>query len=159
VETVGDAYIAGQGGWPLTTKNSAISVVLFGLDMVKATNEWAKSLGEEVGCRVGVATGECKGGIVGQKMKRYHLFGSLTTQVEVLESTSVEGRVQVSTSVKSAVESEINLDGWSSDIIKFEERKEPQLTTSKGDIHHYEEVDGPTFFVRSYSRHFVTAKK
>lgn len=33
---------------------------------------------------------------MGTEMQRYHLFGKLMTEVEVLESTAPEGRVQVS---------------------------------------------------------------
>merc|ERR1711862_714241 len=87
----GDAYIAGQADEPLTLTNKPISVVLFGLDMVRSTHEWSRSIGESVSCRVGVHTGECIGGIVGTEMQRYHLFGALMSGVEVLESTAPEG--------------------------------------------------------------------
>lgn len=91
VETVGDAYIAGQAEAPLTSKNKPINVLLFGLDMVKATHEWSRGMGENVSCRVGVHSGECIGGIVGTEMQRYHLFGGLMRGLEVLESTAPEG--------------------------------------------------------------------
>merc|ERR1719240_2103959 len=48
VETVGDAYIAGQADYPLTHKNKPISVILFGLDMVKSVHEWSRGMGENV---------------------------------------------------------------------------------------------------------------
>merc|ERR1712228_93054 len=104
VETVGDAYIAGQAEPPLTDNRSPLSVVLFGLEMVKATHAWSKDMGEAVSCRVGVHTGKCIGGIVGEEMQRYHLFGNLLTGLEVLESTAPEGKVQVSSSCKLACE-------------------------------------------------------
>jgi len=65
VETVGDAYIAGQADFPLTTENKPCSVVLFGLDMVRKTLEWSAKRDLGVNCRVGVHTGECIGGIIG----------------------------------------------------------------------------------------------
>merc|ERR1719401_1220491 len=104
VETVGDAYIAGQAELPLTDTNSPVDVVLFGLDMIKATHDWAKKMGEVVSCRVGVHTGKCIGGIVGTEMQRYHLFGNLLTGLEVLESTAPEGKVQVSRRCREEVE-------------------------------------------------------
>eukprot|EP00438_Fugacium_kawagutii_P005497 Skav227041 [mRNA] locus=scaffold72:374131:380220:+ [translate_table: standard] len=51
--------------------------------------------GWSVSCRVGIAHGECIGGIVGTEMQRYHLFGELMSELEVLESTAPEGCVQV----------------------------------------------------------------
>ncbi|CAK9019925.1 unnamed protein product [Durusdinium trenchii] len=152
VETVGDAYIAGQAEAPLTYKNSPMSVVRFGLEMVQRTHRWSRGRGEQVSCRVGVHSGECIGGIVGTEMQRYHLFGKLMTEVEVLESTAPEGRVQVSQACKDAVDKQISLEGISEDLaaLNFEERPEDFLTTSKGEEHSYEEVGGRTFVVRSY---------
>lgn len=150
VETVGDAYIAGQADVPLTYKNSPVSVVLFGLDMIRATHEWSRKRGENVSCRVGVHSGECVGGIVGSEMQRYHLFGRLMTGLEVLESTAPEGRVQVSIACKEAVECQLREEGR--EVSMFEPRQEARLTTSKGEVHEFEEVGGPTFVAKSYAQ-------
>lgn len=103
VETVGDAYIAGQAEFPLSSQNSPTLVILFGLGMVRIVTEWAQRRGLAVSCRVGIHHGECIGGIVGNDMQRYHLFGDLMSGVEVLESTAPEGAVQISTDRKSVV--------------------------------------------------------
>ncbi|CAE7750257.1 gcy-12, partial [Symbiodinium sp. CCMP2456] len=63
VETVGDAYIAGQADFPLTVDNKPLHVVLFGLQMTMATRAWSVQCGENISCRVGVHTGECVGGM------------------------------------------------------------------------------------------------
>merc|ERR1711976_865181 len=42
VETVGDAYIAGQADFPLTEQNKPHKVVAFGLEMVAKCQEWAE---------------------------------------------------------------------------------------------------------------------
>jgi len=149
VETVGDAYIAGMAELPLTQKCWPVSVVLFGLEMVRATQEWARSRGWSVNCRVGVAYGECIGGIVGTEMQRYHLFGELMTCLEVLESTAPEGRVQVSVACKEAAEAQMCRDGIPGELVSFERRTGEHLTTSKGDVHEFAEVGGPTFVVKS----------
>merc|ERR1719161_2143725 len=107
VETVGDAYIAGQADEPLTIKNSPVSVVRFAMDMVIEVKKWSDEKGLKVNCRVGVHYGECVGGIVGADMQRYHLFGELMTVIEVLESTAPEGMVQLSKACKDEVEREI----------------------------------------------------
>eukprot|EP00435_Cladocopium_sp_Y103_P002567 s1730_g1.t1 len=121
VETVGDAYIAGQAEAPLTFKNSPLCVV-------QKTNKWSRDRKEQVSCRVGVHSGECIGGIVGTEMQRYHLFGKLMTEVEVLESTAPEGRVQVSRACKDAVDKQLRLEGMSESLM-FEERSEETLRT------------------------------
>jgi len=153
VETVGDAYIAGMAERPLTEKNIPVNVVLFALDMVRAVDRWAQNLGVNVTCRCGIHYGECIGGVVGTGMQRYHLFGGLMAVVEVMESTAPEGRVQVSRACKLEVERYMREDESSQlafdEKIGFDERSEPDLRTSKGEVHTYEEVNGRTFVVTS----------
>eukprot|EP00428_Durinskia_dybowskii_P038789 CAMPEP_0170277562 /NCGR_PEP_ID=MMETSP0116_2-20130129/38774_1 /TAXON_ID=400756 /ORGANISM="Durinskia baltica, Strain CSIRO CS-38" /LENGTH=1208 /DNA_ID=CAMNT_0010528851 /DNA_START=100 /DNA_END=3725 /DNA_ORIENTATION=+ len=150
VETVGDAYIAGMAEKPLTQHNSPVSVVIFGLDMVRAVDEWASELGVRVTCRVGVHYGECIGGIVGNDMQRYHLFGNFLTVLDVMESTSVEARVQVSSACKAEVDRQLKDDPRAAqEILAFVQRDEPHLQTSKGEIHHYADVGGRTYLTMS----------
>lgn len=150
VETIGDAYIAGQADYPLTLKYKPISVILFGLDMIRVVHEWSRTMGEAVSCRVGVHTGECIGGIVGTEMQRYHLFGGLMRGLEVLESTAPEGRLQVSKACREACLVQMMEEMIPKEVLMFEER-EGQLQTSKGEIIDYEEVGGPpTYVVKSY---------
>lgn len=192
VETVGDAYIAGLAESTLTANKSPASVIRFGLDMAKAVDGWAKLNKVSVRCRVGIHHGACIGGIVGNDMQRYHLFGDLMTGLEVLESTAPMGAVQVSSACKSAVEEFFNSQKekrttWTAseceesnaiaspsttsslictssekigggedqdgveelklDSFVFDERTEPELLTSKGEVHEYAEVGGKTYIV------------
>jgi len=143
VETVGDAYIAGQAETPLTRKNSPLDVVRLGLDMVAEVLDWSRENGEKLTCRVGVHIGECVGGIVGSEMQRYHLFGKLISEVEILEATAPSSRVQVSGPLKEVVEgeqSQVSRRG-----LEFEARRLAVLSTSKGETHSCEMVGGPTF--------------
>jgi len=150
VETIGDAYIAGQAEHTLTDTHKPLQVVLFGLDMVRKTNEWSRGMGETVSCRVGIAHGECIGGIVGTEMQRYHLFGGLMTELEILESTAPEAKVQVSQAMKLACEAQMKIDKIPPEAMMFEARTEPQLKTSKGEKHDYSEVGGVTYTVKTY---------
>merc|ERR1712050_470278 len=68
VETVGDAYIAGQADKILTDRHSVALVANFGLALIEETTKWASKRDFDVGCRVGLTTGECIGGIVGNEM-------------------------------------------------------------------------------------------
>eukprot|EP00928_Gymnodinium_smaydae_P009155 TRINITY_DN13389_c2_g2_i1.p1 TRINITY_DN13389_c2_g2~~TRINITY_DN13389_c2_g2_i1.p1 ORF type:complete len:1178 (-),score=235.14 TRINITY_DN13389_c2_g2_i1:98-3103(-) len=148
VETVGDAYIAGQAGMPLTQTNRPLSVSIVATEMVRITQEWSASRGVAVKCRVGVHTDECTGGIVGLQMQRYHLFGKLLSVVETLESTAPEGRVQISSACKEAIDLQIKQEKLPLQVITMQQRKESQLSTSKGDIVDYEDAGGfPTYIV------------
>lgn len=157
VDTVGDAYIAGMAEEPLTATNSPVSVVSFALDMVVAVQKWAKDLGVNVNCRVGVHYGQCIGGIVGKSMRfklgaesGYQLFGALMTGVEILESTAPEGEVQCSRACREEVDREMQSDTapLEQEAVCFERRQEKSLMTSKGEQHEYAEVGGNTFLVR-----------
>lgn len=152
VETVGDAYIAAMAERPLTSRNCAFDVVLFGQDMIRAVHQWAFDHNlPDVTCRVGVDHGTCIGGIVGTTCQRYHLFGGLMTVLEVLESTSLPSMVQISRACMTKVTQEVEQDGPLDnelEVIAFHERRDPKLTTSKGEAHGYEEVGGRTFFVQ-----------
>jgi class 3 adenylate cyclase len=153
VETIGDAYIAGMAEAPLTKTNIPVNVILFGLDMVRAVDDWARSMNVAVACRVGIHYGECIGGIVGFDMQRYHLFGDLLVGLEVLESTAEEGRVQVSNACKEEVERQLREDSYvkitRAETPTFIPRTGEHLKTSKGEIHSFDEVGGRTFLVQS----------
>mmetsp|Transcript_51320 Transcript_51320/g.106803 ORF Transcript_51320/g.106803 Transcript_51320/m.106803 type:complete len:161 (+) Transcript_51320:2-484(+) len=102
-----------------------------------------------VTCRVGVHHGQCIGGIVGTGMMRYHLFGQFMGQVDILEATSREGQCQISRACMEKVWQEAGKDALS-----YEERGkkegQPELQTSKGEVHYFEEVGGaPTYLVEA----------
>eukprot|EP00932_Pfiesteria_piscicida_P016216 SRR837773.3151.p3 GENE.SRR837773.3151~~SRR837773.3151.p3 ORF type:complete len:148 (-),score=46.50 SRR837773.3151:30-422(-) len=128
--------------------------------MVRATHEWSAGRADDVDCRVGVHFGECVGGVVGVDMQRYHLFGELMHVVEVLESTSLPGRVQVSSACREAVEVQLALgpqflgerldcDGGS---LHFDKRAGEELRTSKGEVFSFSSVGGPTYLVSDPAR-------
>lgn len=161
VETVGDAYIAGMAEHTLTSVNSPIKVVQFGMAMIQATAEWAESRGVKVTCRVGVHHGHCVGGVVGKGMQRYHLFGSFMSELDTLEATSREGVTQISRACKDAIvrehlerlgEKATLTDGAALEKLQKEfegavERTDIKLTTSKGEEHDYNEVGGRTYLI------------
>eukprot|EP00931_Biecheleriopsis_adriatica_P030875 TRINITY_DN18144_c0_g1_i1.p1 TRINITY_DN18144_c0_g1~~TRINITY_DN18144_c0_g1_i1.p1 ORF type:complete len:1028 (-),score=136.27 TRINITY_DN18144_c0_g1_i1:196-3279(-) len=149
VETIGDAYIAGQAEEPLTEKNSPISVLYFSRGMILATSKWSQQRQAMVQCRVGVHTGECIGGLVGRDKQRYHLFGRLMAELEILESTSTPEKVQISSSCRRAVDHQLQEMPTGTAGVSFLARSDPALVTSKGEAHSYEEVGGQTFFVEA----------
>lgn len=152
IETVGDAYIAGQAETPLTRRNSPLEVAKFALDMIRRVHEWSTSHEQVVNCRVGIHTGECVGGIVGCNMQRYHLFGKMMSEAEILESTAPAGYVQASSAFWDAVEPELD-DKKAQGLLEpllLEPRNLEVLYTSKGESHLVTEVGGPTYLLRGY---------
>merc|ERR1719282_89798 len=117
--------------------------------MVRATQHWSKQNGWQVSCRVGVAFGECVGGIVGTEMQRYHLFGELMSKLEVLESTAPEARVQVSEQCQQEVEAQMNKDGIPRELLRFIKVDADYLQTSKGERHDFAAAGGRTYIVDS----------
>ncbi|CAK0891548.1 unnamed protein product [Prorocentrum cordatum] len=152
IETVGDAYIAGQAVRPLTSVYKPISVVVFAVEMIEAVRSWSRERDIPLDCRVGVHTGECVGGVVGVEMKRYHLFGHLLSALELLESTAPTGQVHLSGACQRAVEAQASAEGLCDDALVCAPRKELVLTTSKGDPVSYQDIGGaPTFVVQHCS--------
>jgi len=150
IETVGDAYIAGQAARPLTSIYRPISVVVFGVEIIEAVNSWSRETGIPLECRVGVHTGECIGGVVGKEMKRYHLFGQLLSVLELLESTAPTGQVHLSRACMQALEEQACAESLCSEILVCAPREELALKTSKGDPVLYHDIGGaPTFVVQS----------
>eukprot|EP00929_Paragymnodinium_shiwhaense_P071605 TRINITY_DN36385_c5_g1_i1.p1 TRINITY_DN36385_c5_g1~~TRINITY_DN36385_c5_g1_i1.p1 ORF type:complete len:1519 (-),score=397.12 TRINITY_DN36385_c5_g1_i1:137-4693(-) len=149
IETIGDAYIAGQAEHTLTRQNSTISVIRFGLAMIDAVGDWARGMGVDVTCRVGIHHGDCVGGIVGTGMMRYHLFGKLMAMIEILESTAPKGQVQISPACKGKAEYDCGPDGKDEPGggLIFKQREEDKLYTSKGIAHECSEVGGRTWIV------------
>jgi class 3 adenylate cyclase len=145
VETVGDAYIAARAEYPLSQDKDALEVILFGLDMIRVVNDWALENEVDVCCRVGVHHGHCTGGIVGNDMQRYHLFGSIMHIVDLLESTSMEKHMQISGACYQALLEESE----AVDFLTYELRDHRNpLKTSKGELHSFDEVGGNTYIVK-----------
>mmetsp|Transcript_55311 Transcript_55311/g.124238 ORF Transcript_55311/g.124238 Transcript_55311/m.124238 type:complete len:1325 (-) Transcript_55311:38-4012(-) len=158
IETVGDAYIAGQADPPLTDINLPTEVVRFALSILRATAEFINEVEDfyagasSVSCRVGVHTGECIGGIVGERMQRYHLFGDLLTELDLVESTAGPGRVHVSNPCFRAIQAQWasceEVGEFTTRSFQLVARTEEFLTTSKGKTVHFEQVGGgPTYLV------------
>jgi len=149
IETVGDAYIAGQAVRPLTSVYRPISVVVFAVKIIEAVRSWSRERDTPLDCRVGVHTGPCVGGVVGVEMKRYHLFGPLMSVLELLESTAPTGQVHLSRACQTAVEQQASAEGLCDEVVVCSPRTEVVLHTSKGDPVLYQDMGGaPTFVVQ-----------
>ena len=54
--------------------------------------------GEPVVIRIGIHTGDCVSGLVGSKLHKFGLFGDTMNTASRMESTSLPGRIQISSS-------------------------------------------------------------
>eukprot|EP00439_Symbiodinium_sp_Y106_P025803 s1127_g3.t1 len=164
------------------------TVLRFSLAMVEKLEAWSLAHGENVRVRVGVHSGGCVGGVVGKEMQQpgsasrrlreesvptsrdsadefvvfehaLHL-GSAMPVLDLLESTSLPGFVQISTPCMEAVQQEMKSRNRAENPehrmqpleFRFLRRTEPHLPTSKGGLHSYAEVGGPTYFLLAERR-------
>jgi len=101
IKTIGDCYMV-AGGLPERTIDHAEKMLDFGMDMLSAlteynrTNEYLLSRGLSLSLRVGINTGPVVAGIIGNSRICFDLWGDSVNVASRMESTSVEGRIQVS---------------------------------------------------------------
>jgi len=104
IKTIGDAYMA-AGGITSRQNNSVKNTVLAALEMqqfIMARNLEHKKLGiPSFEMRVGIHTGPIVAGIVGVKKFQYDMWGDTVNTAARLETSCVEGRVNVSSIVRN----------------------------------------------------------
>jgi len=123
VEIIGDAYFVASG-CPVhlgTTEphEDAMRAVEVALALLRALPGVCED--SSIKMRVGLHSGDVVAGVVGKKGPRYQLFGPTVQKAEMMESTGIPGRVQISDETHSLLvegaheydyeEREIQVDG------------------------------------------------
>jgi class 3 adenylate cyclase len=130
VEIIGDAYLI-SAGCPAPDDGTCVDASEWAMRAVEVALAMQRTLPRvcnesSVQMRVGVHTGSVVAGVVGKKGPRYHLFGKDVGYAELMESTGIPGRVQVSDATHGTLE-----DGGRH--YQYEER---QVQVEDGDTMH-----------------------
>ena len=90
IKTTGDAYMV-VSGVPIARSDHAEALAAFGFDMLDV----AKKYEAGVPIRIGIASGPLVAGVVGSRKFFYDVWGDTVNVAARMESTGVEGRIQV----------------------------------------------------------------
>lgn len=116
IKTSGDSYMV-VSGVPQPRADHLESLACLALDMAHAVAGLHDQRGREVPLRIGIAAGPVVAGVVGSRKFFYDVWGDAVNLASRMESTDVEGRIQVPQDVYERI----------NDSYLFEERGEVEV--------------------------------
>ncbi len=97
IKTIGDAYMA--AGIHQKRQNSAENSILFAQAMFSALTEYNHQHNTSLQLRVGIHSGSIIAGVIGKKKFIYDLWGDNVNIASRMESTGIDGCIQVSENI------------------------------------------------------------
>jgi adenylate cyclase len=94
IKTIGDAYMAVAGA-PTPSDDHAEAALLFARDLLQATGEWRSSNGLSLDLRIGLASGQVVGGVIGQRRILFDLWGDTVNTASRMQTEGLPGRIQL----------------------------------------------------------------
>ncbi len=103
IKTIGDAYMC-VSGLTHSETNSANNLVDIAFEMLDYLAEHNEKFSTAWEMRIGIATGDCVGGVVGEKKYLFDLFGDTVNMASRMESHSEPGCINVDQATCVALE-------------------------------------------------------
>ena len=94
IKTTGDAYMV-VSGVPVPRQDHVEAIAALALDMSRAVADLRDPRGRPVPMRMGIAAGPVVAGVVGARKFFYDVWGDAVNVASRMESTDVEGRIEV----------------------------------------------------------------
>jgi class 3 adenylate cyclase len=96
VETIGDAYICASG-LPIPDEDNAELIANFAVAVLHCSSLVLSPLdGQPIQLRIGIHSGQCSAGVVGNSAPRFCVFGDVVNTTSRHESTGMPGRIHCS---------------------------------------------------------------
>ena len=127
IKTIGDAYMCASG-LSASSSDSTANLVAVAHAMLKFTSEFNKANGRDWQLRIGIAHGDCVGGVVGEKKYLFDLFGDVVNTAARMESHSEPGRINVDEATFLKASNEGSIEG---------EKRPLEFVKGKGELQMY----------------------
>jgi adenylate cyclase len=115
IKTVGDAYMAAAGA-PIARTDHADAALGFGEAILAEASVWRSANDIDLQVRVGLASGEVVGGVIGRRRITFDLWGDTVNTAARMESSGVAGRIHLAASTRELLDGRYAFDERTIDV-------------------------------------------